>query len=433
MKAYAQEIALLETALAASAVSPSERADSRKWLRFYLDFCEKYGHAPAATGSLPLFLAKLRQKGQNENRRQQARQTLDLYLNNVHQSTVLSSEIVARQDTPQPPRGEAVGPDRPADWDGAIALLVTQLKLKHRARNTIDTYLHWSRCFQRYLSRKPVGLVDTADVRGYLEHLAVKCNVAASTQNQAFNALLSFFRHGLNTEPGDLKGIPRARVSRYIPTVLSRQEITDVIERLCHPHRLVAELLYGCGLRVNEGVSLRVGNFDLDGGMLTIRRGKGSKDRTVPLPEKTLPSLRAQLKRVTALHAADVKARYDGTFLPDALERKFPGHAKDLVWYWMFPAYHLVTVPETGERRRYHLHDTAFGRALRAAVRAAGIPKRVTAHTLRHSYATHMLQARYDIRTIQELLGHSDIRTTMIYTHVLKPEHKEIKSPLDFD
>jgi integrase len=215
--------------------------------------------------------------------------------------------------------------------------------------------------------------------------------------------------------------------------VLSRDEVKRLIDRLAPPFDLPARLLYGCGLRLFECMKLRVQDVNLEMGVLTVHDGKGQKDRTLPLPETLMPELRAQMDRVAGIHRADLAAGYAGTFLPNRYEQKSKSAAKDFAWQWFFPAAKLTVIPKTSERRRYHLHESALQKALKVAVQEAAIPKRASAHTLRHSYASHLLQANYDIRTIQGLLGHSSVKTTMIYTHTVPSVTlKEAKSPLDF-
>jgi integron integrase len=270
-------------------------------------------------------------------------------------------------------------------------------------------------------------------VKAYLTYLAVNCKVSASTQNQAFNALLFLFRHILKADFGDHKDIPRAKRSSYIPVVLTRQEIDSVLFNLSQPYTLVVKLLYGCGLRLFECLKLRVQNFNFDEHILTIMDGKGKKARTVPIPQSIVQELLEQLERVKAVHDEDLRAGYSGVLLEDALDKKYPNASKDYIWQWIFPQQNLTFIPETRDLRRFHLSDTDVQVQLYRAVRTARITKRVTSHTFRHSFATHLLQANYDIRTIQTLLGHADVRTTMIYTHCVPSKTvKEIKSPLDF-
>jgi integron integrase len=269
-------------------------------------------------------------------------------------------------------------------------------------------------------------------VKEYLTYLAVKCRVAASTQNQAFNSLLFLFRHALKRDFGVLLDVPRAQKSLYVPVVLYREEIDAILKHLSHPFNLVVHLLFGCGLRLFECLQLRVRDFNFDAGVLTVH-GKGKNDRTVPLPESILPELRAQIEFVKKLHDEDLAAGYAGVFLDDAVEKKYPNAPKELIHQWFFPQQSLTQVTGTGELRRYHIHESLLQEALYVAVRKAKIPKRVTAHTFRHSYATHLLQANYDIRTIQTKLGHASLKTTMIYTHCVPVRTvKEARSPLDF-
>jgi integron integrase len=257
--------------------------------------------------------------------------------------------------------------------------------------------------------------------------------VSASSQNQAFNALLFLFTHVLEKEFGRIEGVVRAKRTKYIPVVLSRAEVEAVLKRLEPPYNLAAKLLYGCGLRLFECLKLRVQDLNFDLKVLTVHDGKGKKDRTVPLPRRLIPDLQAQLDLVAEVHRKDLAAGYAGTFLPNALGQKYKRADKEFVWQWLFPAKTLTKVPETDEMRRYHLHETHVQAAIKDAVLRSRIRKRATAHTLRHSYASHLLQAHYDIRTIQQLLGHSDLKTTMIYTHTIPSVTlKDAKSPLDF-
>ncbi|MBI3755129.1 MAG: integron integrase [Deltaproteobacteria bacterium] len=317
-------------------------------------------------------------------------------------------------------------------WDKVIGNLAAEIKMRHYSRKTLKTYADWSRKFQSYLKNKPPDELSATDVKSYLTYLAVNCKVAASTQNQALNALLFLFRHILKKDFGDHKDIPRAKKSKYIPVVLSRKEIDAVLKHLRHPYNLAVKLLYGCGLRLFECVKLRVKNFNFDAGILTLH-GKGGKDRTVPIPQTIMPEVTAQFEVIKKLHDEDLAAGYAGVFLEDQLEKKYPRAAKDFIWQWFFPQQSLTVLADTKELRRYHLHEKNIQEALYEAVRRAKLTKRVTSHTFRHSFATHLLQANYDIRTIQEMLGHSDVRTTMIYTHTIKSQTvKEVKSPLDF-
>jgi len=436
-------------------VNEDDFANYLKWLRYFLDFCEKYHVAGDEPERIDLFLNKLQQKGQSGQKLQQARQAVSLYfamLKGDAYARMPMNEVPARQSVERLavspgvmlPDASSASPKRSfynlagyqeksdsPEWDDVLVKLSEEIKVRHYSRKTLQTYAKWSRQFQKFLKNKPPAELTTADVKEYLTWLAVKCHVAASTQNQAFNSLLFLFRHALKREFGELRDVPRAKKSLYIPVVLSREEIDAIVQHLYHPYSLIVKLLFGCGLRLFECLQLRVRDFNFDAGVLTVH-GKGKKDRTVPLPESIKDELQKQVKRVVDLHAKDLAEGYDGVFLDDAVERKFPKAPKELVHQWFFPQKELTLMEDTGERRRWHVHESKLQKALYLAVRKASIPKRVTAHTFRHSFATHLLQAGYDIRTIQTKLGHASLKTTMIYTHCVPVRTiKEARSPLD--
>jgi integron integrase len=320
-----------------------------------------------------------------------------------------------------------------ASWVWVYDNLNSAIKVRHYSPKTLEAYKHWTQKLQTFTRSKDPRLLSMEDVKGFLSFLAVDKKVAASSQNQAFNALLFLFKHVLEKDFGKVEGVVKAKRRPHIPVVLSREEVDRVIGRLDYPYNLVAKLLYGCGLRLFECLKLRVQDFNFDMQILTVHDGKGQKDRTVPLPQVLLPELKTQLEKVMQVHQADLAANYAGTFLPSALAMKYKQASREWVWQWFFPAKTLTLVPATGQYQRYHLHETHVQRAIKQAVQEARIPKRASARTFRHSFASHLLQANYDIRTIQELLGHSDVRTTMIYTHTVQSVTlKEAKSPLDF-
>lgn len=446
--------------------------DYRKWLRYFLDFRAKHSPPDSRSDQVRLFAEKLQSKNQTMKQQEQAADAVSLFFalqsGNKAISSIAAKELASGaslpQSTPQenvptatnannmvcePPAASSPYPPRrrggkhydewrclkktesPA-WDKTIENLAAEIKVRHYSRKTLKAYADWTRKFQSYLKNKPPETLYPSEVKAYLAYLAVNCKVSSSHQNQAFNALLFLYRHVLHKDFGTHKDIPRAKKSNYIPVVLSRPEIDAVLKHLGHPYKLVAQLQYGCGLRINEGVKLRVKDFNFDAGILTVR-GKGEKTRTVPIPQRIVPELQAQIEAVKKLHDEDLAAGFAGVFLDDQLEKKYPRAAKELVWQWFLPQETLTFVAETKERRRYHLHDSHVQDALYEAVRKAKLTKRVTSHTFRHCYATHLLQAGYDLRTIQTLLGHADIRTTMIYTHCIPSRTiKEAKSPLDF-
>jgi integron integrase len=304
--------------------------------------------------------------------------------------------------------------------------------VRNYSGRTLEAYRFWVAKFQAFVHSRPVADLGTQEVRGFLSELAVRHRVAASTQNQAFNALLFFYRHVLRREFGQLDGVVRAKRHRYVPVVLSRAETEATLGQLQPPYRLVGLLLYGCGLRLTECVNLRVQCFDLDSRLLTIHDGKGQKDRTVPLPVRALPEIQKQMEIVRRLHSQDLAAGYAGTFLPRQLEKKYKNAAKEFIWQWFLPAHSLTFVPALREQRRYHLHESHVQGAIKQAATRAGIPKRVSPHTFRHTFASHLLLANYDLQTIQRLLGHGDVKTTMIYLQTVPSVTlKEAKSPLD--
>jgi len=266
------------------------------------------------------------------------------------------------------------------DWTGVFEELKNSISVRHYSRATLKTYTGWVSKFQAFTESKDPTLLTTEDVKEFLTSLAVKKQVAAFTQNQAFNALLFFFRHVLGKEFGKVDGVVRAKRKPYIPVVLSREEIDQIIGKLKIPYRLIISLMYGCGLRISECLSLRVNNFNFDMKVLTIHDGKGKKDRTVPIPDSLLIQLTTQLHRVIALHEEDYRSGYSGVFLPNQLEVKYKIAARELVWQWFFPAKQLTTVEKTSEQRRYHVHESLLQKALRTAVKKASIPKRVTSH-----------------------------------------------------
>jgi len=318
-------------------------------------------------------------------------------------------------------------------WVWVYDALTSAIQVRHYSPKTLLAYRIWIQKFQTYTQSKDPRQVTMEDVKGFLSFLAIHKKIAASSQNQAFNALLFLFKHVLEKDFGNVEGVVRAKRKPYIPVVLSREEVDRIITRLDEPYALVAKLLYGCGLRLFQCLQLRVQDLNFAMRVVTVHDGKGQKDRAVPLPETLVPALHVQLERVAQVHEADLAAGYAGVFLPTALDEKYPRAARELAWQWLFPAIKLTKVPDTQQYRRYHLHETLLQKAIKNAVRRSRIPKRASAHTFRHSFASHLLQANYDIRTIQELLGHSDVRTTMIYTHTVRSTTlKEAKSPLDF-
>ena len=337
-------------------------------------------------------------------------------------STVSRRPAASRADAPA------------AETPGAPRLLTTlraSLRVRHYSPRTEEAYVAWVRRFVRFHEFRHPRELGPCAVAAFLSDLATRRRVSASTQNQALAALLFLYREVLREPSPGLEGVIRAKRPHRLPVVLSRDEAHAVLAELSGAPRLVALLLYGSGLRLLEALRLRVKDLDLARGELTVRAGKGDKDRRTVLPAAAAVPLREHLARVRALHARDLARGAGRVALPGALERKLPQAGREWGWQWVFPATTHYRDRETGERRRHHLHESAVQRAVREAVLKAGISKRATCHTFRHSFATHLLEDGYDIRTVQELLGHNDVRTTMIYTHVLNRGGRGVRSPLD--
>jgi integron integrase len=304
------------------------------------------------------------------------------------------------------------------------------IRTRHYSRRTEEAYVFWIRRFLAFHNMRHPDELGSEDVAAFLASLATRRRVSASTQNQAFSAILFLYRRVLERELKGLETVPRAKRPERVPLVLSRSEIGEILTRLEGSPRLMAALMYGSGLRLLECARLRVKDVDFDRHELTVRAGKGQKDRITLLPAGLAQPLRAQIERVRHLHEQDMAAGVE-VELPHALALKYPNAPREWAWRWVFPAWRTYRDTLTGRRCRHHLHETVLQRAFHNAVRWAGLSKPASCHTLRHSFATHLLESGYDLRTIQELLGHSDVSTTMIYTHVLNRGGRGVLSPFD--
>ena len=304
-------------------------------------------------------------------------------------------------------------------------------RVRHYSIRTEVAYADWIKRFILFHDKRHPLEMGAAEINRFLTHLAVVGNVAASTQNQAFSALLFLYQKVLEVDPGRIEGVIRAKRPKRLPVVLTRSEVRLVLAQLTGTYRLIGQVLYGSGLRLLECLRLRVKDLDFEQGEIVVREGKGDKDRHTVLPEAVKLELGRHLEAVRRLHEQDLARGFGRVYLPHALDRKLPAAAGEWCWQYVFPSAVLSVDPRSGVRRRHHAHEGAVSRAITAAVRAAGISKRATSHSFRHSFATHLLEAGYDIRTVQELLGHEDVATTMIYTHVLNKGGKGVKSPLD--
>jgi integron integrase len=304
------------------------------------------------------------------------------------------------------------------------------IRQRHYSLKTEEAYVMWYRRFVRFHGLRHPDSMGDDEITEFLKHLSVDREVAVSTHRQALNALVFLFKQVLGREIGDLK-LWRPHRPKRVPVVLTVDEVRKILEAMNGVVALMARLLYGCGLRVAECMQLRIKDVDVEGGMLTVRGGKGDKDRLLELPERLRPALREQVAYAKSLWEADRQRDAPAVETPRAFAVKSPGAGKLWVWFWLFPGNHDSTCPRSRVVRRHHLHETRVGRALSLAAKRIGVPKRVTAHILRHSYATHLLQKGVDIRSIQERLGHSSVSTTEIYTHVLKAMQGAVRSPLD--
>ena len=304
-------------------------------------------------------------------------------------------------------------------------------RVRHYSLRTEDAYHDWAKRFILFHNKRHPQEMAAPEIKAFLTHLAVEGHVTASTQNQAFSAILFLYKCVLEVDPGIIAGVIRAQRPKRLPGVLTKPEVQLVLRQLDGTYQPIAQLLYGSGLRLLESLRLRVKDLDFVRNELLVREGKGNKDRINMLPELLKPQLFEHLGKVQKLHAKDLASGFGTVYLPDALDRKLPNAAKEWKWQYVFPSSQFSVDPRSGAKRRHHTHEGSVSREITAAVKRSGISKRATSHSFRHSFATHLLEAGYDIRTVQELLGHDDVSTTMIYTHVLNKGGRGVKSPLD--
>jgi integron integrase len=306
-----------------------------------------------------------------------------------------------------------------------------QIRLRHYSIRTEQAYVSWIKRYILFHDKKHPKDMDKAEIEAFLTYLAKDLNVSSSTQNQAFNALLFLYNQVLHKSLDDKINAIRAKKPRRLPTVMTNEEAMKVVKGLSGSNKLMAKRLYGSGLRLMECLRLRVKDIDFGMNQIMVRDGKGKIDRVTLLPESAKLKLIEHLERVKTFHEKDLSQGYGKVYLPYALSRKYPNANRDWGWQYIFPSKSLSKDPRTGEIRRHHIHENSLQKAVRKAVRLARIIKPVSCHTFRHSFATHLLEDGYDIRTVQELLGHKDVSTTMIYTHVLKKGGKAVRSPID--
>ena len=305
------------------------------------------------------------------------------------------------------------------------------IRTRHYSRRTEEAYVYWIRKYIVFHDKKHPSLMGATEISAFLTSLAVRQRVSASSQNQALSAMLFLYRHVLVIDPGPIEQVPRARTPIRVPVVLSRDEIKGIMDHLTGTMWIIVILLYGAGLRIQDCLELRVKDIDFDRNQIVVRRGKGQKDRLTMLPVVVRERLQAHLEEVKRQHERDLALGVGRAVLPFALDRKYPRASTDWAWQFVFPASRICRDPQWGPPSRYHLHETVVQKAVTEAVRRAGLTKRASAHSFRHSFATHLLEDGYDIRTVQELLGHADVSTTMIYLHVLNRGAMGVRSPVD--
>jgi integron integrase len=418
------------------------------WIKQYLIFCDTEEISPGKCDNISKFLEYFKQKERKPWQVEQAQRAINLYLqlqpdlysptsktHNYSETTSIednhltstangSITDIAKIDNNSPS-------EHPLLWNKIVERVSEVIRLKHYAKHTLKHYTYWVKRLGIYCKHKDPATLHVSDVRMFLEYLAINRNVSSSQQNQAFNALLFLFKQVLNLPFEGLQSTVRAKEVKYLPEILSQGELKTLFDLLEEPYKLLAELYYGCGLRLEEGLSIRIKDVDFNRKLIIVK-GKGKKDRYLPIPDTLIDRLHAQIKKVRYFHTKDEKnEEYHGVFLPDSITNKSSNFSREWGLYWLFPAPKLTYVKEEFGYKRYHIHDTVFQRMFQEAVKASGIPRRVKVHTLRHTYSTDLLAAGYDIRQVQDLLGHTDVRTTMIYTHIVRPDQKPVRSPLD--
>ncbi len=392
-----------------------ERPFLVKWVADLYTDCDKPFGVELTADEIERFLRNMA-KTHEEWQVQQATDAIRLYQYFTSQSQQKSAKISAKTD---------------AAWQKAMDQMVTSMRLKHLSYRTEQTYLGWMRKFYRFCNGIPPEKLTSKHAINFLTYLAVERKVGKSTQNQAFNALLFFFRHVCDQDLGDLRQVIRARKKQRLPTVLSKNEVVLLFDNLQGQKRLMCQLIYGSGMRLNECIRLRIKDLDFERGCVMVRAAKGDKDRETLLPQSLHTDLQAHVNSIKKLYDADQRSDLAGVYLPDALARKFPSASKEWGWFWVFPSRKLAVDPHSGKIRRHHIHSSGLRRSLKTALAAAGIAKPANVHSLRHSFATHLIEDGHDIRTVQELLGHANVQTTMIYTHVARRNRLGVKSPLD--
>lgn len=389
------------------------------WVKLYIDSVKDLKTINNKESKLNFFQSLSKNEDIEEWQIKQAKLAIDAYLDSQTES--ISSKNIARQIK---------------DPTKTINAIKTAIRLRHYSYMTEKTYIDWIKKFNRYLGEKKNisienSIIDVNLVKGYLEWLAIKQKVSASTQNQAFNALLFLMKNILKVDTKGFDKTIRAKKTQKIPVVLSIDEIKELLENTNEKSKLMIELLYGTGMRLSELTRLRIKDLDFDNSTIVVKSGKGDKDRTVPMPSRLKIDLRLKIAECKKMHTHDLSKGYGEVNLPHALARKYKNSGHSFAWQYLFPSHKMSVDPLSGKVMRYHISNEYIQKAVRQASKQANIIKHVTVHTLRHSFATHLLQSGVNIREIQDLLGHKNLETTMIYTHVLRNMANAPKSPLD--
>lgn len=401
---------------------------TEKYIRYYLHWIKRFLEDSEASNPglshkdcLHIYLDKLKNDQQVEDWQvEQAERAVKIYLF-TYLPAVNSNGDEKPQELPDDSRQFA---------DKTMNKVRELLRLRHYSYRTEQTYVEWCYRFLRYANHNKLTPTESATVKSYLSHLAIKKNVSSSTQNQAFNALLFLFRNVFEKNLENIKDTVRAKRGSKLPVVFTQKETAELFSHISGKHLLMLQLIYGGGLRLSELTRLRVKDIDLGNRLLYIRSGKGDKDRTTLLAEAVVPRLKDHLEKVHALHRSDLDAGGGEVYLPTAIDRKYPNAATEWKWQYVFPADNLSRDPRSGKVRRHHISDKTVQHGMRQALEKSGIPKQASVHTLRHSFATHLLLNGVNIRQVQEYLGHKNLETTMIYTHVVKELSPEAISPL---
>jgi integron integrase len=398
-------------------------------IKYYSNWVDKFLHSISYKttainqNAIICFINSMRKNSKYEEWQvRQAEDSVRMYIRNF-------MNLNTRPAVQNKPADKKDGPQ--LSWQEVVLKVRECMRIRHYSYNTEKTYIDWIERFGKYSGKENADAVSDEDVRKYMAYLAVNQKVSASTQNQAFNSILFFYRYVLEKEMGDMRDNVRAKRPFRLPVVFSTAEVAKIISQLDGTSALMAKLMYGCGLRLNECMRLRVNNIDLDRGLVFVRAAKGDKDRMIPMPMSIREDLKAHLGRLKGLHAKDISLGHGEVHMPEALDRKYPNASKELGWQWFFPSKNLSVDPRSGKVMRHHVLDNSFQRLIKRAMLKAGMNKHGSCHAFRHSFATHLLENGTDIKVIQELLGHNSLETTMIYTHVAQKKLAVVESPLD--